>query len=213
MLRSLLAVSAVVLWTTSAHAAIFKPDSATASSEFSSGYDALQTIDGSGLTGGGLDPLEAHGAYVSGGQNHWTTASGDVLGASITWTFDADMALSGIYIWNHQSSAGHANNTGYDVTLFDLILRDAADAVLLSLTNLNLAPDTATAQLFGGQALTLGIRSVEFIVRGTQNAGTPYTGLAEVAFTDDIVSTVPLPAALPLFLAGLGSLVVLRRRR
>lgn len=180
---------------------LVQPDSATATSTFSVLYDIGNTIDGSGLPVN-FTLADAHATYTT--NNHWTTASGSTIGVSATFFFNTPQTLAFFHMWNHRSN-GIAANPHYEVTLFDLILRDSASNTLLSLTNVTALDNVATAQTFAF-AETADISSVQFIVRGTaNNNSSPFTGLAEVAFS------VPSPGALALI--GMGLLPALRRRR
>lgn len=180
--------------------ALVQPDSATATSTFSGSYDIGNTIDGSGLPAN-FTLTDAHATYVQ--NNHWTTANGDTIGESATFFFNTPQTFAAFHMWNHRSN-GVAANPNYEVTLFDLILRDSASNTLLALTSVAALPDVAVAQTFTF-AETSNISSVQFIVRATaNNNSSPYTGLAEVAFS------VPAPGALAtLSLAALAA----RRRR
>ena len=195
-----------------ANAAVIKPDTAVASSVFSGGYVADNTINGTGLTGTGINPAEAHADYAFG--NHWTTANGtDPVDAFITWGFNVGQTLGGIYIWNHRSNdPGHASNPGYEPTLFDLTVTHFGGSLVLN--DVSIAPDTATAQGFGFGSVLTGVTSVRFDVEAVQSSPT-FTGLAEVAFeTTGILNTpVPLPAGLPLFGTGLALLGFVGWRR
>lgn len=180
-----------------------QPDTAVASSEFISGFDgrAVNTINGSGLPAG-FGPADVHADYGSG--NHWTTLSGNPTEQFIIWGFAIPQFLDTIYIWNHLSTVPPANNSGYDVTLFDLTLFDSSDNVLLALTGINLAPDTATSQsfVFGP---TAGVSSVRFDIRAVQNSSTQFTGLAEVGF-----NVVPEPPSLLLLALASATIGMIR---
>lgn len=210
MLKTVMAIAAAGLATAPSAAAIIKPTGAAASSTFSSGYLASYTIDGSGLSGGGLDPAEAHATYAPG--NHWTTAAGtSPVGQWIDWTFSAPQTLGAAYIWNHRSN-GVAANPSYEPTLFTLSFFDASGGLLRSLSNVALQPDTAIAQRIDF-ALTDNVSRVRFDVLQTQGS-TTYTGLAEVAFdTQSFAGAVPEPASWALMIAGFGAIGASLRRR
>lgn len=198
-------------------AATFSPDTASASSEFSSGYLATYTIDGSGMPAG-FDETSTHATYMFG--NHWTTIQGDTVGAFITWGFNAPTAVSGVYIWNHLSN-GIASNAFYAPTLFDFELFSSAGS-LLKLSSVAMAHSTNTAQFFGFGALIENVTSATFTVLETRNekeSGNvlrPFTGLAEVLFTNDVKAPptpIPLPASAWLLGGALAALAGARRRR
>jgi hypothetical protein len=195
-----------------ARAALIQPDTAVASTEFSAGFDglAVNTINGSGLPSG-FGPGSAHAPYASG--NHWTTLATSPPTQFITWGFSAPQTLDEMYVWNHQSTSPPAGSSNYDVTLFDLTLRDAANNVLLFLDNVSLAPDTATGQTISFGGPISGISSVLFDIEASQsNGATPHTGLAEVAF--NTVSAIPEPSTHALILTGAALLgVVVRHLR
>jgi hypothetical protein len=200
-------VSGLILSATQAEAVIFKPTGSAASSQFSGSYDPGNTIDGSGLTGGGLDINEAHANYAV--NNHWTTANGtNPLNQWIDWTFTIPVTMGAAYIWTHRSNI-IASNDGYEPTVFDLTLFDVDDNVLLVLDNKSLAPDTAFTQRIDF-ALTNGVKRVRFDVEAVQSSPN-YTGLAEVAF--DTQSFVPEPASWAMMIAGFGLVGAAMRRR
>lgn len=194
-----MAVTACALSAT-ASGTLIVPDSAIATSTFSASYDIGNTIDGSGL------PLnftlaDAHATYVQ--NNHWTTAANRTIGESATFFFTTRQSLAYFHMWNHRSD-GVASNPNYDVTLFDLILRDSANNVLHSMNWVSALPNVATAQTFAFTH-TDNVSSVEFIVRATENNNvSPYTGLAEVRFS------VPAPGMMSVAFIGL---MAARRRR
>jgi len=169
---------------------IIAPDSVTASSEFTAGFDgaAINTINGSGLPGA-FTLSSSHAAYASG--NHWTTTGGNPVGEFIVWSFASPKLLSAMHVWNHQSSP-NADNPGYDVTQFDLTLLDSSSNVLLALNNVALAPDTSIAQTFNFGVNVANVSSVRFVIDSTQSSPS-FTGLGEVRFT-----AVPEPSSMGL---------------
>lgn len=195
------------------NAAFIRADTAVASSEYNlsnSGFngEALNTINGSGMPSG-FDQTDVHSAYVSG--NHWTTQPSDTL-RSITWGFNTATAISGIYLWNHQSSSPGiiAANAGYDVTMFTLTLLDSTNAVVALFEDVSLAVDSSLASFISFGALFSDVTSVRFDITATQEPTTLYTGIAEVGFETAAVN-VNAPWTLTLVL--LGSLAIGYRRR
>lgn len=197
MMRSL-KVTAVVVMAGAAcspapGASIIHANTATASSQFSASYAPTLTINGSGLNGPAC-PNTEHAAYTP--SNHWTTANGtNPIGQNITWGFNTPQTLNRVHIWNHQSTPSHAANPFYDVTLFDLEVRDSANSIIYSVTNQAMLPDTATAQTYSFESTLEDVKTVKFTVRQTQGS-TTYTGLAEVLFES------PLPEIADLNLDG-----------
>lgn len=173
---------------------MFRPDSATASSQFSGSYSINHAINGNGLVPG-FTPASEHALYTT--NNHWTTANGKTIGESATFNFAAPKTVGGFYMWCHQSARGgngHANNPFYCATRFDLVLLDAANAPLATFTDLVATPDVPVAQIYGFESVA-NVRAIRFIVRATaSNNVSPYTGLAEVAFTS-CVSPIVAPVA------------------
>lgn len=207
-LPTVLGVAAAgILASHTANAGLVSPDNATASSQHSGSYAPGFTIDGSGLPAN-FTAADTHANYAA--NNHWTAANGDLLNASITWLFNAPQAFSAIVIWNHRSNI-IAANPGYEPTLFDLTVRDAANNVLLYWDDMGIAPDTATGQIFSFGGTISGISSVRFDVEAVQSS-TTWTGLAEVAFDDAQIDVVPVAPALPFLLTGLAGLLALKSR-
>lgn len=201
---------ALLLLAAAAQAAVITPDTATASSEFSTNYRAIYTIDGSGFTGP-VTPTSLHDDYAV--RNHWTTDGSAPLNEFIDWGFSTPQTLGTIYIWNHRSN-NIANNSGYEVTLFDLTLFDSLNNVLLTLNDVALLPDTDAAQTIAF-TLTNNVSRVRLDVEQTQSS-TNYTGLAEVRFDTSSVggpSDVPEPSTLGMAGLAAAGLALVRRRR
>jgi hypothetical protein len=171
----------VLLCAATASAQLIRPDSATATSEFSGSYDIGNTIDGSGLPVN-FALTDPHATYAA--NNHWTTQANHTLGESATFSFNNAQTLGAFHMWNHRSN-GIANNPYYEPVRFDLALFSGPGATgtqLLLLTDVAAESNIAVAQTFPFNT-TAGVRSVRFTVRATENGNvSPYTGLAEVAF-------------------------------
>ncbi|QYK52584.1 MAG: PEP-CTERM sorting domain-containing protein [Fimbriimonadaceae bacterium] len=185
---------------------MIRPDSATALSQFSSGYDIGNAIDGSGLPSG-FTPSSVHATYASG--NHWTTASNAINNgtAKATFVFNSDVTIGTYYMWNHLSN-GIASNGLYAVTRFDLVLKDSGNNVLYSMLNQSALPNVHTAQSFGFVPVS-GVRTVEFsILANGQPTNNSYTGVAEVAFDTEAV-----PEPFTLGVLGLSLFGLAKRRK
>ncbi len=179
-----LAVAALFL-TAAASAQLIRPDGATATSEFSSSYLVLNAINGTGLPTN-FSPTDAHATYST--NNHWTTRFGQTIGHSATFTFNAPQSIGGFYMWAHRSN-GVASNPYYAVTRFDLVFRDSGGTTLATLPDLVGIPDIASAQTLPFPIVS-NVSSIQFIVRATNNNNaSPYTGLAEVAFSPCIAAS------------------------
>ncbi|MBL9149328.1 MAG: dockerin type I repeat-containing protein [Phycisphaerae bacterium] len=159
----------------------FRPDAATAGSEFSGLYDIGNAIDGSGLPAR-WTIFSLHANYTT--NNHWTTKAG-ALQAGNAWasfTFNTDRTVGTFHLWNHRSN-GIASDPGYAVTLFELRMYDAANELLFVLPNQTALPNLAEAQHFCWEPVS-GVRRVDLKI--IQNNGSPnYTGVAEVAFSSE----------------------------
>lgn len=213
--KTWLLAAILLLLPPAAQSAVIQPDSiVSVSSQFNATtFAATNTINGSGLPAGPIDPGDAHADYATG--NHWTTAFEPfptALDTFINWGFDAPTDLGGIYVWNHRSNV-ISDNSGYEPTLFDLRLFDASNNLLLFLDDVALAPDTAVAQAFGFGSIVAGVSRVRFDVEALQEPSTNFTGLAEVAFeTSNDLNLVPEPGSSLLLAFGLAGLAAIRHR-
>lgn len=201
-----LALIPLLVCAAASQAVMIRPDSATALSQFSSGYDIGNAIDGSGLPLG-FTPNSVHATYASG--NHWTTASNAINNgtAKATFVFNNDVTIGTYYMWNHLSN-GVASNSLYGVTLFNLVLKDSGGNTLYSLLNQSAVPNVHTAQSFSFAPVS-GVRSIDFtILANGQPTNNSYTGLAEVAFDTEAV-----PEPVTLGVLGLGLAGLLKRRK
>jgi hypothetical protein len=157
---------------------LIRPNSATATSTFSSSYAIANAINGSGLPAN-FTVTDAHATYSV--NNHWTTAANQTIGQSATFNFTTPQSIGAFHLWAHRSN-GVASNPYYVATRFDLVFRNASGAVLSTVTNIPATPNVAVAQTkFFDQVLN--VSSIQYIIRETaNNNSSPYTGLAEVAF-------------------------------
>ncbi len=181
---------------------IFQPDTAVASSEFSARFDIGNAIDGSGLpTEFTVD--DAHAVYVA--DNHWTTASNPTFPVSAILGFNTPVTMGQFLLWNHRSD-NIADDSLYEVAQFDLILKDSADNVLLTLNDLTATGNTVFAQIYDFP-LTGGVSTVEFFIDANQ--GSSFTGVAEFGFT-----AIPEPStAFLTTIAGSMLMITLYRKR
>lgn len=169
---------------------MIRPNSATATSEFSGQFAIIHAINGSGLPAN-FTPLSPHADYST--NNHWTTKLNQTVGQSATFFFNTPQTIGGFYMWQHRSNF-IANNPNYAVVRFDLDFFDAEGAPLASLPDLTAEKGIAIAQVYGFPVV-FNVSRVRFTVRETFNNNvSPYTGLAEVAFTS-CVAPRPAPVA------------------
>jgi len=203
-LRQMILAPLALALGTAAEADFINPDSATASSTFSSLYDVGNTIDGSGL-GTGFTASTPHADYAA--NNHWTTANFGSNAALVaarptaTFFFDAAQDVAAFYLWNHRSNV-ISYDPNYAVRLFNLAFRDGDGNLLSEITDLTASQGVAAAQAYNFD-LVQGVRSVELTV--LDNFGSVVTGFAEVRFGGAAVpepgSALLLSAAIPV-LAG-----------
>jgi len=176
-----LSLLALAICTAAKAAVIIQPDTATASSSFSTFFEPINTINGSGLLGP-VSSLPNHAAYSGeAGGNHWTT-NGIIAPTNnwIEWGFNTLQTLNTIYIWNHQSN-NIASNPGYDVGNFTLTFYNALNQQVGLIYSGTLAFDSAAPQAFDFGLRTFS--SVRFDIDSVQSS-TDFTGLAEVAFSN-----------------------------
>jgi hypothetical protein len=187
-------------------AALFQPDSATASTQWSASYDIGNTIDGSGLEVN-FTPVSVHATYVQ--NNHWTTADGNTVGSFADFYFNAPVTIGTFHMWNHLSN-GVASNDDYAVTQFDLLFFDDQNNLLFQLLDQSALAHVHIAQSYVFAPVD-NVSRVHFLVDETMQElqtprnGTDITGLAEVAF-----ESIPEPASALLLVAG--AALILRRR-
>lgn len=170
----------VALAAGTAHAQLFQPDSAVASSEFSSSYDIGNTIDGSGLPAV-FSFNTPHATYVQ--NNHWTTRS-NPTDVNAVFSFDEPKMIAQFFLWNHRSN-GVAADPFYAVQRFSLTFFDPSGGELGSVENLSAEANVARAQLFSFDAFdNVGSVRVDIL----ENNGSQYWGFAEVAFSPTVLA-------------------------
>lgn len=159
---------------------LFQPDSAVASSQFSSQYDIGNTIDGSGLpTVWSFNT--PHATYVQ--NNHWTTTAG-ATDVNATFFFDEPQTIRQFFLWNHRSN-NIAADPNYAVKRFSLTFFDGDGNELSSVEDLPAEQNVARAQLYAFDAVE-GVRSVRIDI--LENYGSPFKGFAEVAFSPTVLA-------------------------
>jgi hypothetical protein len=216
-LHTLWAALPLALATGLASAQLVRPDSATASSTFSSSYDIGNAIDGSGLPAGfTLD--DTHAAYAR--DNHWTTRNGAIAAgtANATFFFDTPQTIAQFHLWNHQSNGGLASNGFYAVTQFDLRFFDADNNLLGEVLDVAAVGGVGVSAVQSFALPTFdNVSSVYFGIDANSapltHTGVNYTGVAEVAFSASPIPEASTSALLTLGLLGLlGGAPALRRR-
>ncbi|MCC5824427.1 MAG: hypothetical protein LAT64_14550 [Phycisphaerales bacterium] len=176
----LLSVLVLSVCVSSSLGQLFQPDSAVASSEFSSSYLIGNTIDGSGLPGV-WSFNTPHATYVQ--NNHWTTQFGAV-DPNATFFFDEPKTIRQFFLWNHRSN-GVAADPNYAVKRFTLTFFDGDGEVLATVEDLPAEQNVARAQLYAFEVVE-GVRSVRVDI--LENYGSPYKGFAEVAFSPTVLA-------------------------
>lgn len=159
---------------------LFQPDSAVASSEFSSSYDIGNTIDASGLPEV-FSFNTPHATYA--GNNHWTTRSNPV-NPNATFFFNEAKTIRQFFLWNHRSN-GVAADPNYAVKRFSLTFFDGDGNQVGAVEDLPAQQHVARAQLYDFDAVE-GVRSVR--VNILENYGSQYWGFAEVAFSSTVLA-------------------------
>jgi hypothetical protein len=205
--KQILVLALIVGANSAVNGDVVQPNSALASSEFSSSYAAENTINGSGMSTI-FDETDTHQFYTAG--NHWTTASSTLPeDAWILWGFNSGQSLDGMFVWNHLSN-NIASNPGYEPVLADLTLLDSSDNVLLFMDDVSLTPDTGgVAEFISFGFIVDNVSSVRFEVEAVQSSS-DFTGLAEVGFR---TAAIPEPSSTVVILAGCMALAGVNRRR
>ena len=115
-------------------------------------------------------------------------------------------------IWNHRSTIPPANNSGYEVTQFDLVLSDSSGGTLLTMNDVALLPDRLTGQVIEFGSVVDNVSMARFDIDSVQFSP-DFTGLAEVAFN---ATAVPEPSSFALSIIAIGAFgtsAFLKRRR
>jgi hypothetical protein len=199
-------IVSIALAAAPAHAAVITPASEVATSQFG---DWLDTIDGTGLSGGGTSGDILSETHATGGGGNFALFPGgpDYTGESITFTLAAPSTVNEVHLWLDRSTWG-------DITGFDLEFATDGTGTLFPTTALGITFDGGAGDLsvvqtrtFAEQTGVTHIRLSNVVVTGV-DAGKAYAGFNEIRFGDD---AIPEPATMSLL--ALGGLAMLRRRR
>ena len=195
---------------------ILSPTAALASSEFSSDYSINNTINQSGLSSGFVSGVTDFDTYLATNPTHslvafhneWFTPQG-VHSAQVDYDLGAIYNIDKLALWNEEVSG---------IGAFDISV--SSDNTNFSLLSAGLTPfnnpqgSDYLAQLFLFSSTSA--RYVRFAITGCPqaNSGFDGCGIGEVAFSANQgeISSVPVPAALPLMASALGIFGLGRRR-
>lgn len=195
---------------------ILSPITAVASSEFSLDFGINNTINQSGLSSNFVSGVTDFDTYLAiipthslvAFQNEWFTPSG-IHSAQVNYDLGGIYNIDKLALWNEEASGIGAFNISVssDNTNFSLL-----SAGLMPFNNPLGFNYLAEVFLFGSASA----RYVRFDITGCPQADSGFDGCAigEVAFSANQgeVSSVPVPAALPLMASALGAFGLGRRR-
>lgn len=211
MFKSILAIAALGLAATSAHATVITPVSVTATSTFWT-YDVNNLINGSGLSATGV-----HDRFYS---THWMTDLG-VAQAQLTFDLGAVYELASADIWQFNYADPYPvnnftiNTVDRGVKDFNILIStngvDYTQVFSGTMTRENGDPAPAQNFAFTGSAQYVKLDLLNNYAEGT--IYDPYaTGLAEVRF-NSATGAVPEPATWAMMIAGFGIAGAAMRRR
>jgi MYXO-CTERM domain-containing protein len=207
---SILTAAVVTAAISTAHAAIITPTDATSTSYIGSGGRTIdKTIDGSGLSSGGLsgDVLsETHSlVYEDGNDHYWLSARDAGRSGNEVLTFDLGEAfdVDAVHIWQYAI----ANDTRRQIANADLTF--SSDGVNYGdLRQVSFSSVSATT--LNSQSRTFSTVSNVTHIKMVVTNSSDYIGLSEIRFGG--TAAVPEPASLAMGLLGL-ALIAGRRRR
>lgn len=198
---------------------IIAPTSATANVPTRSGGWSLEaTHNQSGLSSGYTSGVTDFDAYIASAPTHdnlgeqmWA-GNNNTNQAEITYDLGGVFDLESFALWNR----GDNIDSPQGINSFELIFSETADfSVSTTVSGLNAAEigtlGATLPEVFGFSIIRAAF--VKLNILSTYNTQFGIISFGEVAFEGAAVSDVPIPAALPLFLAGLGAFGFARRRK
>ncbi|MDG0993966.1 MAG: PEP-CTERM sorting domain-containing protein [Akkermansiaceae bacterium] len=196
-------------------AVVITPAGATTTGGNLSGRPIGNTIDSSGLSGGGISGnilTETHSVNTN--SDLWLSANGNGSGVEFVFDLGGTYTVDSVHLWNYDASSG-ANNRGLqtvDVTFstdggFNYNTLVAASGYD-DFGNFAQAPLGATQASAETKTFTAvaGVTHIKFT--DSTNHGATYTGIGEIRFGGD-----PIPEPSTTALLGLGGLALILRRR
>ena len=203
-----LAGLALTASTSSAAVTFANIDTAVASSSVAAGRNLTQTINSTGLSGGGTSGDILSEMHLNNDNNddiYWLSAhtGGNVAGEVLTFTLQSASVVDAVHMWGYDRSG----DTRRSIQNFDLSFSTNgggtyANTIALTLAVPSADPIPVQTLNFAQQTGVTHIRITNMTNYGDSN----YVGLSEIRF-----SAVPEPTTTALL--GLGGLALILRRR
>ena len=198
---------------TPASAAIFGATSGTINSGGSGSGTLTETLNQAGLSSNYISGVTDFDTYVATATHtnffsgfEWFSNSGTTA-AMVTYDLGMNYLVNKMALWNEESSG---------IGLLNLLV--STDGINFTALLSNLFPtDNPLGPQYLADVFTFGPTTFRYLRMDMSGCPQALPGsfracaIGEVAFNE--VAAVPVPAALPLLLAGLGALGVLRSRR